>query len=148
MKSSELIEIKNSIIIGGTQKDSDELINDTKDAKQALELFSQFRSVMGNTDYHQQIEALNDIKTDISKINKTLEKKNVPTEPEIREELVISKGFQVGGFGARSDTKILLAKIPYSELQETLEKVKGKIPKLSSTLPTRFVERIKGYLKR
>lgn len=146
MKPLESIEIKDSIIIENILKDSHEPINDMREAKQALELFSQFKNVIGNAAYHQQIESLNDIKTSISKINETLERKNVPSEPEIREELVISKGFQVGGFGAQSVTTILLAKMPYSELQEVLEKVKGKTSRLS-TLPARFIERIKGYLK-
>lgn len=73
------------------------------------------------------------------------EKKIVLLKSEFWEELVISKGPSIAGFGAQIVTKIPLAEMKYPEINIDLEKVKEEGTKLSE-LPKRFVDEIKGYL--
>ncbi len=153
MTSFKSIEIKDSIIMGSNPENSDGLRNDMEEANQAIKLFRQFQlAIREDAASYQRIEfeeliveELKNIKKGISNIEDKLEEVNVFLKPGITGELVLSKGFEIGGSGVQVVTTIPLAEIQYSELQEDLEKIKGKATGLSK-LPERLINKIMDYI--
>lgn len=160
MKSLKSIEIKDSIIIGGTQEDSDELKSDMEEANQALELFSQFKKVFREDVKDTEslsttkvvpdaliMEELKTIKEGINKIGNKLDDAIVYVKPGLREEFILHIGAisSVGG-GIEYTLTIPLQGVSYSEMKEDLREISGKRIDQLSMLPKKIAKIVEDYL--
>jgi len=92
------------------------------------------------------ISCLNRIDENLGSVNKKVDTLILISRPGIREEIVISTGFQLAGSGVQHTITIPLQEISYTELQEDLERIRGKTIDKLSKLPERLAKKVKGYL--
>lgn len=167
MKRSRSITIKDSVIIGArtpnglNDKNTYELT--LEEARQGIELLRQIKAVKredemmrtnqntGNLpsikmDLAELIaEEFKNIKEGISKIDDKIEEVSVSVKPGITEELVLSKGLEIGGSGLQIVTTIPIKEIQYPELSEDIKKIREKTTVLSK-LPERLTKKVKDYI--
>jgi len=168
MKSSRSITIKDSIIIGGRASNGLNVKNASEfvfeEAEQGIELLRRIKAVKRedemmrtkqNTQNMLSIKAdpvklmkekFKNIEEDLSKISDKLEELSISVKPGITEELVISKGLEIGGSGALIVTTIPVTEIKYPEFPEDLEKIKEKTTTVLSKLPERLNKKIRDYI--
>ncbi|OEU42474.1 hypothetical protein BGV40_09295 [Methanosarcina sp. Ant1] len=89
---------------------------------------------------------LNRIDENLSSVNKKVDALIIISRPGISEEVVISTGFQLAGSGVQHSITIPLQEISYTELQEDLERIRGKMIDKLSKLPDRLAKKVKGCL--
>ena len=92
------------------------------------------------------ISCLNRIDENLGSVNKKVDVLILISRPGISEEIVISTGFQLAGSGVQHTITIPLQEISYTELQEDLERIRGKTIDKLSKLPERLAKKVKGYL--
>lgn len=89
---------------------------------------------------------LDDMKRDISNVNEKLDQVTISLKSGISQELVITAGGPIPHFSVDHVVTISLQEISYPELEEDLEKIKGKTIDKLSKLPKRLAEKLEGHL--
>jgi HEAT repeat protein len=84
--------------------------------------------------------------TKLDGLSQEMNEIRISLSPGITQEIEISSGIEIAGTGAALITTIPLQEIPYAELKEDLQRIKGKHISKLSELPKRLANKIKGYL--
>ena len=93
-------------------------------------------------------KTLSEIKNEIHEINGKVDRITISLKPGFSEELVITVGGPIPHFSVDHVVTISLQEISYPEIQEDLEKIKGKTLDKLSKFPNRLSGKIKDYLIR
>ena len=93
-------------------------------------------------------KALTEIKREIHEINEKVDCITISLKPGFSEELVIIAGGPIPHFSVDHVVTISLQEISYPEIQEDLEKIKGRTLDKLSKFPNRLSGKINDYLIR
>lgn len=91
-------------------------------------------------------KALTEIKREIHEINEKVDCITISLKPGFSEELVIIAGGPIPHFSVDHVVTISLQEISYPEIQEDLEKIKGRTLDKLSKFPNRLSRKINDYL--
>lgn len=91
-------------------------------------------------------EVLNPLSEGIENINEKLDQVTISLNSGISQELVITAGGPIPHFSIDHVVAISLQEISYTELEEDLEKIRGKTIDKFSKLPIKLAEKIEEYL--